>query len=151
MGNTTTFAPKPSAERIKLSDPNLLQPLEKLLLIINDPRMHQEDYIEAITLALPYCHRPKSAEPPAMFDFSRLRTAAQMLGAQRKIMRSVGEGRTDAALGRQLIESLAIMIRCLDTTALEDRLEQVEANAESGRPVLTLVNAVDDDDTDEAS
>ena len=145
MGNQTRFVPKPSAERIKLSDPNLILPLEKLLLIINDPHKHHEDYIEAITLALPYCHRPKSAEPPAMFDFSRLRTATQMLAAQRKIMQSVGEGRTDAALGRQLIESIAIMIRCLDTTILEDRLEEVERNAQSGKPVLMVVNAVDDD------
>jgi hypothetical protein len=50
-----------------------------------------------------------------------------------------------------LFESLAIMIRCLDTTELEDRLEQVEENAASGRPVLTVVNAIDDDDDDEAS
>jgi hypothetical protein len=61
-----------------------------------------------------------------------------MLTAQRKVMRSIGAGTIPAVLGKMMIESLAVMIRSLDTTILEDRLEAVEANAE-GRPVLTVI------------
>jgi hypothetical protein len=48
-----------------------------------------------------------------------------------------------------LVESLAVMIRSLDTTVLEDRLEAVEAQANSGtigRPVLAINNMPDEDD-----
>jgi hypothetical protein len=70
-----------------------------------------------------------------------------MLAAQRNIMKSVGEGKTAPQTGKMLVESLAVMIRCLDTTILEDRLEQVEAQANAaatGRPTLAYPPPDDD-------
>jgi hypothetical protein len=151
MVKPTPLKQPPSQERLKLSNPNTLMPLEKLILLINSDDHHDHAKHEFIKTALPYCHAPKALEAPKVFVVKHLKTAAQMLAMQRRIMASMCAGECSPTHGRALIESLAIMIRCLDTTALEDRLEQVEANAESGRPVLTIVNAVDDDDTDEAS
>jgi hypothetical protein len=119
-----------------------LTPLERLLLEINDPMTTDKDRWRAIELALPYCHAPK-ADNPAHFEFGELRTAKEMLAAQRRIMKSVGEGKTPPQIGKMLVESLAVMIRCLDTTNLEDRLEAVEAQTNSGtmgRPVLAINN-----------
>jgi hypothetical protein len=75
-----------------------LAPLERLLLEINDPMTLDKDRWRAIELALPYCHAPK-ADSPAHFDFGNLRTAKEMLTAQRRIMKSVGE--QDPAPNRQ--------------------------------------------------
>ena len=42
-------------ERLKLKDPNLLPPYERLLLIINNKKNDDMEVLEAIRLALPYC------------------------------------------------------------------------------------------------
>jgi hypothetical protein len=140
MADPTKLQKPPSSERLKLQDPNLILPLEWLLLRINDG-----DYTnpfakhELVKTALPYCHAPKVAEPPPNFDFSNLRTAEQMMAAQRQVMASVGAGKTTPQTGKTLVEALAVMIKCLDVTTLEDRLEQVEAQvsaAATGRPTL---------------
>jgi hypothetical protein len=148
MADPTKLQKPPSAERLKLQDPNLIQPLEWLLLRINDgdySNSHAKH--ELVKTALPYCHVPKVAEPPPNFDFSNLRTAEQMMAAQRMVMASVGEGRTTPQTAKTIIESLSLMIRCLDTTVLEDRLEQVEAQtsaAATGRPTLAYPPPDDD-------
>jgi hypothetical protein len=110
------------------AEANFGDPLTRLLVIMHSPNVPEVVQVKAAELALPFYHQV----PTPAFDLTRLRTAAEMLAAQRKIMKSVGEGRTPAALGKQLVESLAIMIRSLDTTELEDRLEAVEARAMHG-------------------
>jgi hypothetical protein len=146
MVKPTPMKPRESAERLKLSNPNTLMPLEKLILLINSDDHHDHAKHEFIKTALPYCHAPKAMEAPRTFNVKGLKTASQMLKLQQTIMASMCAGECSPTHGRALIESLAIMIRCLDVSTLEDRLEQVEANSESGRPMLTIVNAVDDDD-----
>jgi hypothetical protein len=112
----------PSAERLKLQDPNLIQPLEWILLRLNDGDYTNPHWKhELVKTALPYTNIPKQAEPPPSFDFSNLRTAEQMMAAQRTVMKSVGEGRTTPQTAKTIIESLSLMTRCLDTTVLEDR------------------------------
>jgi hypothetical protein len=140
MAAPRTLQKPPGGDRLKLQDPNLLQPLELLLLWSNDfTTYNTERRLEFVKTALPYCHVPKAAEPPPSFDFSNLRTAEQMMAAQRTVMKSVGEGRTTPQTGKTMVEALAVMIKCLDVTTLEDRLEQVEAQASAaatGRPTL---------------
>jgi hypothetical protein len=140
MADPTKLQPPPSAERLKLQTPNLITPLEWLLLRINDgDYTNPRGKHEFVKSALPYCHVPKQAEPPPNFDFSNLRTAEQMMAAQRQVMKSVGEGRTTPQTGKTMVEALAVMIKCLDVTTLEDRLEQVEAQASAaatGKPTL---------------
>ena len=123
-----------------------LTPLERLLIEINDPYTTTADRWRAMELAMPYCHAPKSAEPSANFEFGNLRTASQILAAQRKVMIAVGKGTLPAALGKMMIDSLRSMIESFAATTLESRLEEVEHNAQGGRPQLTVVHTTDDDD-----
>jgi hypothetical protein len=122
------------------AEANFGDPLTRLLVIMHSPNVPEVVQVRAAELALPFYH----SVPTPAFDLTRLRTAEQMLEAQRRIMRSIGDGTTPASLGKQLIESLAIMIRSLDTTVLEDRLEAAEARAnagDGGRPQLTVINS----------
>jgi hypothetical protein len=138
----------PTADKLKLADPNLLTPLEWLLLQINSwDQTNPHWKAKCVELALPYCHVPKSSEPPATFNFNGLRTAAQMLEAQRKVLRSVGEGKTPAALGKTLIESLSLMLRSFESVELEDRLAAVEERTfvTEGRPTLTVIGAPEEE------
>jgi hypothetical protein len=56
------YPPPPSADKLKLDDRNLLSPLEKLLLIINDDERDIDEVLNACRYALPYCHAVKQTE-----------------------------------------------------------------------------------------
>jgi hypothetical protein len=99
--------------------------LERLLLEMNDPLTSLADQRRALELALPYCHAPKAADTPATFNINALKTADEMVEAQRKIFKSMSAGKTPIALGKMMIESLAVMIKSLDISALEDTLDQM--------------------------
>jgi hypothetical protein len=137
--------PPPSADRLKLANPNLLQPLEKLLLMINSDTIDNYQRHEFIKTALPYCHAPKSSEPPVNFNFGHLKTAAEMLAAQGRVMKSMSEGFTPVQTGRAMIEALAIMIRSLDVTTLEDRLEQAEERARLNKAQPVSLRIIEED------
>ena len=92
-----------SPERLRLSNPNTLLPLEKLILMINSDQHNDHARHEFIKTALPYCHAPKALEAPTTFNVKGLKTAAQMLDMQRRLMTSMCEGKTNPAYGRALI------------------------------------------------
>jgi hypothetical protein len=132
-----------------------LMPLERLLLEMNDPLTPLSEQRRALELALPYCHAPKAAEAPAAFDLSKLKTAAQMLNAQRRIMKSVGEGKTPVALGKMMIDSITSMLKALAYVEFEARVEAHEARAKlnggAGPRLVVYPGGVDDDDEEPAA
>jgi hypothetical protein len=54
MVEPTNLNQPPSADRIKLASGNLLQPIEKLLLHINNGALHDGERLRYIEVALPY-------------------------------------------------------------------------------------------------
>jgi hypothetical protein len=139
------YPPPPSADKLKLADRNLLSPLEKLLLIINDGESDLDDVLNACRYALPYCHAPKETEEIVIPALGHLRDAASILAAQRRVARAIEAGTLTVSVGRDLISTLAIILKSYEATALEDRLEQVEAELSnrrtvSDRPSLVIID-----------
>jgi hypothetical protein len=128
MVQPTPLRPPPSPERRRLRDPNLLLPLEMLLLQINDPNLHPLERMDAIQAALPYCHHVKGPEPPVNFSVNGLRDAGEIMQMQRKIARAMCRGEVSPATAKAMIETLAVMVRTLDATEFEQQLAALEAD-----------------------
>jgi hypothetical protein len=124
----------------------LLPPLARLLVIANDERQAPMIMASAARDALPYFHRrledvPACAIPP----LGSLKDAASILAAQRRVARAIEAGTLPVSVGRDLISTLAVMLKSYEATALEDRLEQVEAElsnrrAVDGHPQLLVID-----------
>jgi hypothetical protein len=113
-----------SPDRLKLKDPNLLSPYERLLLIINNRKNDDMEVLEAIRLALPYCKetiaernarmQAEAASQPRIdgpFD-----TSADIVAAQSRVMTLMALGALLPHVGKTFIESLALMVRTRDLT-----------------------------------
>jgi hypothetical protein len=111
-----------SPERLKLKDPNLLSPYERLLLIINNKKNDDMEILEAIRLALPYCKetmternervaREAAMQPRIDGPFD---TSADIVKAQSRIMTLMALGTLLPHVGKTFIESLALMARTLE-------------------------------------
>ena len=137
--------PPPSAERLRLLDPNLLQPLERLLLIANDPNNSQLVQMDAIRDALPYTaetiaqrnermhleaeaqRRADDAAAAALhFDFGSLTSAKAILRAQQKVLKAVGQGALVLETGNRLVAMLDALRRSHADVVTEERLLDFE-------------------------
>ena len=137
--------PPPSAERLRLLDPNLLQPLERLLLIANDPNNSQLVQMDAIRDALPYTaetiaqrnermhleaeaqRRADDAAAAALhFDFGSLTSAKAILRAQQKVLKAVGQGALVLETGHRLVAMLDALRRSHTDVVTEERLLDFE-------------------------
>jgi hypothetical protein len=133
-----------SPKRIRLRDPKLLQPLERLLLIINDPDHHQLMQMDAIREALPYtaetieqrnerlrleAERELAANTAALkFDFGSLNSARAIHRAQMKVMKAVGTGALMLEAGHRLIAMLDAMRKAAADVITEEKLLDYEAS-----------------------
>jgi hypothetical protein len=108
-----------SPERLKLKDPNLLSPYERLLLIINNKKNDDMEILEAIRLALPYCKetmternertaRELAMQPKIEGPFD---SASDIVAAQSRIMTMMALGAMLPHVGKTFIESLALMVK----------------------------------------
>jgi hypothetical protein len=113
-----------SPERLKLKDPNLLSPYERLLLIINNRKNDDMEVLEAIRLALPYCKetiaernervaRELAMQPRIDGPFD---SASDIVAAQSRVMTLMALGALLPHVGKTFIESLALMARTRDLT-----------------------------------
>jgi hypothetical protein len=129
------YPPPPSADKLRLADRNLLSPLEKLLLIINDDERDIDEVLSACRYALPYCHAVKQTDEIVVPPLGHLKDAASILAAQRRVAKAVEAGTLPVDVGRDLISTLAVMLKSYEAVALEDRLELVEAELNNRRIV----------------
>jgi hypothetical protein len=152
MGATEDNPSFISPERLKLKDPNLLSPYERLLLIINNKKNDDMEILEAIRLALPYCKetiaernermRGEGAMQPRIdgpFD-----TAADLVAAQSRVMTLMALGALLPHVGKTFIESLALMVRSRELT--ESPLATV-LKIEGGLPDLQVDDVAPDNVT----
>ena len=145
MVEPTRLHPPPSAERLKLLDPNLLKPLERLLLIANDPNSSSLVKMDAIRDALPYTaetiaqrnerlnleaekqRRDDDAAAAALhFDFGSLTSAKAILRAQQKVLKAVGQGALVLETGHRLVAMLDALRRSHTDVVTEERLLDFE-------------------------
>jgi hypothetical protein len=133
-----------------LLDSNLLQPLEKLLLIINDTNSGNQLFVmEAIRDALPYTTETieqrnerlrleadaarrvdENAAAALRFDFGNLSSAKAIHVAQMKVMAAVGTGALALEAGHRLIVMLDALRRAAADTITEERLLDYETDSE---------------------
>jgi hypothetical protein len=132
--------------------------LARLLVMLNDPFIDPRVIVQAAELLLPYYHPSPAVPLPTSIELPKLISASAILLAQRLVTEAMAENRLDPHAGQALMQSFAIMIRSLDVTTLEDRLEQAEERARMarGQPVPFRVIEKDEDlpnghDRDEAS
>jgi hypothetical protein len=133
--------------------------LAKLLVMINDPYTDHRAIVQAAELLLPHYHPLPAVPLPTTIELPPLTGgASSILRAQELVTSAIADGRLEPGAGQALMQSLAIMIRSLDVTTLEDRLEQAEERARlaKGQPVPFRVIEKDEDlpnghDRDEAS
>jgi hypothetical protein len=141
-----------SPERLKLKDPNLLSPYERLLLIINNRKNDDMEILEAIRLALPYCketiaeRNERTAREAAMqpriegpFD-----TAHDIVAAQSRVMTLMALGALLPHVGKTFIESLALMAR---TRELTEGPVATVIKIEGGMPELQVEDVAPDNVT----
>jgi hypothetical protein len=113
-----------SPERLKLKDPNLLSPYERLLLIINNKKNDDMEILEAIRLALPYCRETIAERNESMrFEAAMqpriegpFETSADIVKAQSRVMTLMALGSLLPHVGKTFIESLALMARTRELT-----------------------------------
>jgi hypothetical protein len=133
----------PSAERLRLLDPNLLQPLEKLLLLANDPGAHRLEQMDAIREALPYTAETVAQRNERLrldreqelarntaelrFDFGNLTDAKAILCAERAVLAAVGNGALALEAGHRLIAMLDALRRAHADEITSERLLDYEA------------------------
>jgi hypothetical protein len=141
----THLRPPPSAERLRLLDPNLLQPLERLLLLANDPAAHRLEQMDAIREALPYtaetvaqrnerlrleAEAARRADGDAAaalrFDFGNLTDAKAILRAERAVLAAVGNGALALEAGHRLIAMLDALRRAHADEITSERLLDYE-------------------------
>jgi hypothetical protein len=141
-----------SPDRLKLKDPNLLSPYERLLLIINNRKNDDMEVLEAIRLALPYCRetiaernerqaREATMQPRIDGPFD---TSADIVKAQSRVMTLMALGLLLPHVGKTFIESLALMVRTRDLT--EGPVASV-LKIEGGLPELQAQDDVPDNVT----
>jgi hypothetical protein len=147
MVDPIPLRPPSSAERLKLLDPNLLTPLERLLLIANDPNVHHVMQMDAIREALPYTaetvaqrnermhleaekqRRDDDAAAAALhFDFGSLNSAKAILRSQQKVLKAVGQGALALETGHRLISMLDALRRSHTDVVTENNLLEYEAS-----------------------
>jgi hypothetical protein len=94
-------------------DAPFLPPLAKLLMIANNPVADITLQRDAARDALPYYHRqlPELAATTVINDLGPCQTPQEIIDAQAKVMQEMATGRLATAIGKQFIESLALMAR----------------------------------------
>jgi hypothetical protein len=89
-----------------------LPPLSRLLLIANDPLADISVQLEASRDALPYFHRElEPVGPVTLPDLGDCSTIDQILAAQAKVIAAMARGQILTSVGKQFVESLALMAR----------------------------------------
>jgi hypothetical protein len=124
-----------------------IAPLTLMLLTLNDSENDFATRFTAAKEAAPYFHR-KVPDRPLNLNLGSCNTAAKILKAQRLVIAAMGRGEIVPAEGRQLIEALAVMVRTLEATTLEQQLQAEEeaapplspAAARQRRPSLVVIN-----------
>jgi hypothetical protein len=105
-------------------------PLTRLLVIANDPDVDERIQVVAAAHALPFY-----PVPDPLIDFGRLDSARDILRAQKRVMRALGDGGINSVVAQRYISMLDALRRAHADTITEDRLldyeetrKQVEAD-----------------------
>lgn len=69
--------------------------------------------------------RPRGEE--VEFDFSEVRTMADVLSAQNEVMRALAERRIKTSTGQELMANLAAIRQTIQFAGIEERIDKIEA------------------------
>jgi hypothetical protein len=115
-------------------------PLTQFLLAANDPGLPVAYKLMAAEKAATYIYPKPSDQQIAIPALGSLKDAAAILAVQRKVARAMELGQMSIQAGRDLISTLAVMLKSYEAVSLEDRLEQVETQLTNRRVVSDRPN-----------
>jgi hypothetical protein len=106
-------------------------PFTRLLMLMNAPNVDYKVQLGAAITLLPYFYQPPNG---VSLPLGKLRTVEDIFKAQRNALKQMGNGSLTPAIGKQLVEALALAARTMEITELEAAVQAEEETAAAAVP-----------------